>query len=564
MASRSAFAARRLVRPGLHHLGLALLFAGATIAVAQESQPPSLPTFAPPGSTPPPDPAAKDAAAGGGIFGNVNEPEDGKWLVDPEGNQYFVKALPKDKIVYRKMGEDTVRLRGGPWFRLAGEDEENIYIKIYKPRNHEPRDKDPGPTPEEIAEKEKTFATETTASDRLRFVRFDEGLPQQGIWRNGFDVADMNADGHLDIVHGPPRRAGGGPWIFLGDSAGNWSIWQDVVFPKMGYAYGDAAAGDWNGDGNMDLALAMHMKGVVAMIGDGKGGFTPWTRGIEYEGPNHRGLPAFTSRTLEVADWDADGDPDLLVLAEGPRGLEHVGKGGYGKLVYLNQGDGTWKKEIDEAQVFGDHFALGDFNGDARLDFATSTNVGGFRALVNFGQPDHAWEGFEIPEMRRGLIWSVTAADFDGNGRADLVTGYYGRSLGIQRGGIDLLLSHDDGTWSRRPVHATKGSETAHFQALGSGDLDGDGAMDIVGGDRVGRLAVFLGDGAGGFSHEAEAELGEERAGCQARHIRMVDLDRDGRDELLVALAGESCATGGSLSVWRTEAATEPEPAEAP
>ena len=53
---------------------------------------------------------------------------------------------------------------------------------------------------------------------------FDAGLPHEGQWRNGFDIADMNGDGLLDIVHGPPRKGDRRPHVFLGDGKGNWRV----------------------------------------------------------------------------------------------------------------------------------------------------------------------------------------------------------------------------------------------------------------------------------------------------------------------------------------------------
>jgi len=52
-------------------------------------------------------------------------------------------------------------------------------------------------------------------------------------------VADMNGDGHLDIVHGPARKQSGPPVIFLGDGQGSWTQWKEARFPSLAYDYGD-------------------------------------------------------------------------------------------------------------------------------------------------------------------------------------------------------------------------------------------------------------------------------------------------------------------------------------
>ena len=59
-----------------------------------------------------------------------------------------------------------------------------------------------------------------------RFVPFGAGLPTSGQWREGFRIADLNHDGHPDIVHGPPRKQPGPPVIFLGDGKGGWTRWR--------------------------------------------------------------------------------------------------------------------------------------------------------------------------------------------------------------------------------------------------------------------------------------------------------------------------------------------------
>jgi hypothetical protein len=155
-----------------------------------------------------------------------------------------------------------------------------------------------------------------SASARLRFTFFGRGLPSSGQWREGFAIADMNGDGYPDIIHGPPRKApGAGPVIFLGDGKGSWSRWREARFPPLAYDYGDVQVGDFNGDGHQDLAFVVHLRGLIALLGDGKGGFRDASEGLDFA---LGGKTAFSSITLRLVDWSGDGRPDILAFGEGP------------------------------------------------------------------------------------------------------------------------------------------------------------------------------------------------------------------------------------------------------
>ncbi len=120
----------------------------------------------------------------------------------------------------------------------------------------------PGPTPEELAASAATFLAPIATVDRLQLGPFDAGLPTHGMWRNGFDLADFDGDGQIDFVHGPTRRGGDQPRIFLGDGHGKWRPYRASVPPGL-LDYGDVKVADFNGDGKADLAAASHLRGVL-------------------------------------------------------------------------------------------------------------------------------------------------------------------------------------------------------------------------------------------------------------------------------------------------------------
>jgi hypothetical protein len=446
-------------------------------------------------------------------------------------------------------------------------DDKNFYVKIYRPQDAPTAPTAPRRTPEDLAKSAATFKFATPAVHRVSFLPFEEGLSSHGQWRNGFVIADMNGDKHPDIVHGPPRKSGNRPMIFLGDGKGRWQQWK-TTFPQVPFDYGDVAVGDLNGDGRLDLVVASHLRGITAMLGDGKGNFTAWSQGIEFQLPGGgETSPVFSSRAIQIADWNGDRKPDILAAGEGPRmalgrgdtSNDSFNRGSRGFRVYLNQGNGSWvAKDEEGSAVFGDAVASGDFNGDGRLDFVMGSSIMGYQAVLGYSQPDGSWKRVHLEGLRGNLILTaLAAADFDRDGRDDLAVAYTSAELGVWRSGVDILYSRPGDVWERRPL-ANQESRTGVY-ALAAGDLDGDKVRDLVALTGEGASWVFLGDGKGWFAREDSASVNAGDAGCRGYHAALADLDGDGKDELVASFAGEGmtpgglaqCPSGGSLRAWK-------------
>lgn len=499
-------------------------------------------------------------------------PPDGKWLRDEHGRPYFVHRIAKIGGAYHwEIPDKRVLLPRGLMFDVVGHGDNYFDVKIY---GADPdsvagqQQKAAQITPEEKARVAATYKTDLAASDRLTFVPLSQGLPQQGQWRQGFDVADINGDGKLDIVHGPQRKGGTRPAIFLGDGKGTWSSWSAATYPAIPFDYGDAAVADFNGDKKPDLALASHLRGITVLVGDGKGRFQPWTQGIDFA-PNEQEKPIFSSRAIEPVDWNRDGKMDLLAWGEGPRlatARSQTGgefnRGPRGAVVYLNQGDGTWKKQGEEKGVsYGDVLVVADFNRDRRPDFAAASAVTGYRVLIYLAQEDGTWKGEPIEELRpQGTVRALAAGDFDRDGQLDLAVGFANRELAVTRTGVDVLLARQGGSWERRSLHAEESQ--AGIWALDAGDLDGDKNPDLVAITGRGAGWVFLGDGKGGFTREGAPEVDLSKEDCTGYHVKLRDVNGDGAAEVIAGYAGEGsalfntvgrCPTGGSLRVWTAE-----------
>src|SRR4029077_18747665 len=127
------------------------------------------------------------------------------------------------------------------------------------------------------------------------------------------------------------------------------------------------AIGDFDGDGNADIAVAYSADqasasdGYVSVwIGSENGTFSFGNNFIAGKNPY----------SIAAADFDGDGNLDLVVSN---LGIDHT-NGGFlsGSVsVLLGNGNGTFQDHVDYATGLGPNsVAVGDFNGDGRLDFA--------------------------------------------------------------------------------------------------------------------------------------------------------------------------------------------------
>jgi hypothetical protein len=527
----------------------------------------------------------------------VPDPPDGRWLVDENGLEYTLFRWPRHEGYYRFDDEQrkTVTLRYGMRLTVEHHDERYLYLRWYRIAPIRERlDAARAAAAADVAAIRAGYRTAIPERDALRLEPWDEGLPRAGQWRNGFAVADMNGDGHLDLAHGPPRKGPlAEPVIFLGDGAGHWRRWREARFPPLPYGYGDVAAADLDGDGQMDVVLAAHLTGLFALRGDGAGGFTAWSAGLPVRSrpagrspPPARGRPpaspvvrdappagplAFTSRALALADWNGDGRLDILALAEGPTSVRAVADGAapaLGKVIFLNRGDGSWQAVHGPGALMGDSILTVDLDGDGRLDFVTDSRVVGSADLLNYGEPGGTWRVAALPGARaRMRAYAVAVADFDRDGRRDLAVSFQSQEGGEVRRGLDVYFgAAGEAGWRRVSVWAGEGTATDAMTALAAGDLDGDGHPDLVALTARGETWVFVNDGRGDFvlDRSPEADPGREHLYCAGYAARLVDLDGDGRAELVTAFAGEPgseamlrgilparCRAEGALRAWK-------------
>ena len=392
------------------------------------------------------------------------------------------------------------------------------------------------------------------SEERLAFVQVDSGLPRSGQWRDGFDLADMNGDGDLDLVHGPRRKGVASPAIFLGNGEGRFNPWRTAHYPPLPYDYGDAKAADFDGNGLMDVALSSHLRGLTVLVQEGDGHFSPWAGGLDLRLPAGGVEPPFASRAIAVIDWNGDGRPDLLALNEGPSQLGPRPPS-HSMALFLNRG-GEWQRVEADAPhgIFGTSIAAGDVDGDGKNDAVLGTNVAGARSLVQLGNGE-SWTSRELQSLaERAAVTAVALHDFDGDRRDAIIAASAWPKGDGTYVGLDIIRLMNDGDEAFALV---RGASNDPIVTVVPADFDGDGRTDLLALRMRGSMALFRG-AATGFVRDAEVPPPAAMAGCDASDAHAADLDRDGTPEVIVSYAGDllsgagvQCARGGGFVVWR-------------
>jgi VCBS repeat protein len=508
-------------------LGL-FLGAGALAAAIGCSEPKSKPVGVP--LTPTPQPMSRT---------NPNIVE--------EDALHFVERFPKDE--YIKVDERHIRNPViGPSVEFYKEDDKYYYVYTYK-RNPEadelsrlehpsptPRPPRPGttPTPQgpKLSEFEDLAPERVSGRMHLQAVS-PSGLPEEGLWRASFQIADMNGDGIPDVVAPPSRLGDGKLHVWIGDGKGHFSEWPIQYIedgkPNSAFSldYGGVAVGDIDGDGNLDVVAASHSAGLVSLFGDGKGTFRVVRAGLPRRD--------FSSQAIALVDADGDGKLDIVASSDVPTEAAQLQSQ---IRVYLYRGAAGWEFKPGgiSGGLFSNTLLAWDFDRDGKQDILTgSSYIGGLTLLWrNLG--NGTFEPVRFPDVEvYSYHFGVAAGTFGKSRVPAFADNYYmitnqpaeARATGI------TVYSREQDKWVKHRVWRKKSGTSAQY-AIAMGDLDGDGLDDIVFPDsQLNRLRVFFQKPDGTFVEMAENE--EPALDSPGQCVRLVDVDRDGRLDIILS-----------------------------
>ncbi|MCX7895853.1 MAG: VCBS repeat-containing protein [Thermoanaerobaculum sp.] len=495
----------------------------------------------------------------------ASEPEDpwDRWVQE----YYRVVTVPKGTEL--RLGGNLARPhpRVNAVMEIVAEDDEFVYLRnlpLEDPRSAGHRawqlrqGRDIQQQIREEAFKGKYIITEAGPplpprfTQRLKLQPVWQGLPTEGLWQMGFAMADFNRDGLADLLLPPARKGEPHPWIFLQREDHSWTPWADAQWAEgPAYDYGDVEVADFDGDGNLDIAIACHFKPSYVLYGDGKGGFSRW---VELPRANK----AVTSRALAVADFNKDGRPDIVLLAELDidLGTSQAITSGLVNVV-LNTPKG-W--EVSPAtfprNIYGDQVAVGDFDGNGLPDILTASHKAGNPFFVflneNKGQSFKPYQSDAFPIQ--SFVLGVASGSLDGKAPDQVVLAVY-QSLRPQEGLhhyshalLAYRLAEKPGKLLPQPkrtvIYVDQEEPINSFRAVNVGDLDRDGRTDVVALRANGQLLILLQQPDGGFALEKQ-ELGIKDASPSS-----VMVQPSSRGVFLVANFSDNGPAKGGVRVW--------------
>jgi len=339
-------------------------------------------------------------------------------------------------------------------------------------------------------------------------------------------TGDFNGDGNVDVAFVSQNT--NTVSILLGTFGGTLS--SGAAYPTGNLPSGIVAA-DFNGDGVLDLAVTNSADNTITiLLGNGDGTFRSGTT------INDTGT---YPTQIVAADFNGDGHLDLAVLNFcGPTIVSCAPQTGgrfpSALLVLLGNGDGTFSASPSSPATGASSSAMAaaDLNSDGAIDLVVA-NQNDTTMTVLMGNGDGTFTPTQSGIVTGVGSSAIAIADFNGDGKLDIaVANVYNNAVSIflnQNCGLPAVTC----TFSATPMSVAVGTNP---YAISAGDMNADGFVDLVVANLGGNsISVLLGDGTGGFTPVYPLQSSTFGTGGDPIALTLADFSGDGRLDVATA-----------------------------
>lgn len=292
-----------------------------------------------------------------------------------------------------------------------------------------------------------------------------------------FISADLNHDGHTDMIE---LSSNGSSTVNVFMNNGNGGF-TGPISTDINPGASKIAVGDFNRDGNLDLAVAIYGQGIAqgevqVLTGDGAGHFTGITTYNVASEPN----------SIAVGDFNGDGAFDIAVLSENSKKVSLLLNNGSGGFSVSSFAVPTYFDTTGGGQAGSDRVSdlvAGDFNGDGRMDLAYVDHCGDGNICPVEEERIYTLTRTSTGTFTPALLTQASSglrhlhsADIDMDGKSDLYYGYAGCHTPCY--GVVALFSNGGNNFSTTNVDSGNTGYSPYDVVVG--DFNNDGLMDIA------------------------------------------------------------------------------------